>query len=60
VGQVVNLRRIGNPPAAPCGQGGKREKNRCASRRRITNPPQIHNLPHKLAKFVAARVEVNG
>ncbi|HMC61477.1 MAG TPA: hypothetical protein VKJ01_19960, partial [Candidatus Solibacter sp.] len=37
-GQFVNLRRIGNPPA-----GSMHNPNR-----RIANPPQLANLPHKL------------
>ena len=49
VGQVVNLRRIGNPPAAiwmvlPPARPGWLA---AASRRRINNPPQVNNLPHK-------------
>jgi hypothetical protein len=59
VGQVVNLRRIGNPPAEYCGNGrqrgplaaAKRGPLAAASRGRINNPPQIANqianLPHK-------------
>jgi hypothetical protein len=48
VGQVVNLRRIVNPPAA-----GPDEslRHRLQVGRRIANPPQIAkqiaNLPHK-------------
>jgi len=37
-GQVVNLRRIGNPPVGVTHAAG----------RRINNPPQVHNLPHKI------------
>jgi len=47
VGQVVNLRRIGNPPAEYCGHGYQHGPLAAASRRRINNPPQIANLPHK-------------
>jgi hypothetical protein len=50
VNQVVNLRRIANPPAAPGGQGCQHGLARCASRRRINNPPQINNLPHNLTE----------
>jgi len=51
VGQVVNLRRIGNPPAArfdepPRGRQQMHGRLAAASRRRINNPPQIANLPH--------------
>ncbi|HXB73512.1 MAG TPA: SCO family protein [Candidatus Acidoferrales bacterium] len=38
VGQVVNLRRIGNPPGGLARTAG----------RRISNPPQVNNLPHTL------------
>jgi hypothetical protein len=44
VGQVVNLRRIGNPPvasAADCLKIGTHIG------RRISNPPQDTILPHK-------------
>ena len=44
VGQVVNLRRIGNPPV---GSGIRLEAVRCAPIRRIANPPQDTILPHK-------------
>ena len=37
VGQIGNLRRIGNPPAGVVRAAG----------RRISNPPQVANLPHK-------------
>ena len=44
VEQVVNLRRIGNPPAeVPCKSSGVFG----GSAGRIGNPPQIANLPHK-------------
>jgi len=36
VGQLVKLRRIGNPPARVTSAAG----------RRIANPPQVGNLPH--------------
>jgi len=44
VGQVVNLRRIGNPPA-----GGLCESSGVLieSAGRIANPPQATSLPHK-------------
>jgi hypothetical protein len=44
VGQVVNLRRIANPPAA-----GAAECLGISTRigRRIANPPQDAILPHK-------------
>src|SRR5258708_1767600 len=48
VGQVVNLRRIGNPPVEPCGQATNASALAAASRGRINNPPQVNNLPHKL------------
>jgi hypothetical protein len=44
VGQVVNLRRIANPPA---GSGIRLEAVRYAPTRRIANPPQDTILPHK-------------
>jgi len=37
VGQIVNLRRIGNPPAGVMRAAGWR----------INNPPQVTNLPHR-------------
>ena len=44
VGQVVNLRRIDNPPAgAPCKSSGVLLN----SAGRIANPPQAASLPHK-------------
>jgi len=50
VGQIVNLRRIVNPPArcaasrfALCIRG----VSNCG--RRIANPPQVNNLPHSLS-----------
>jgi hypothetical protein len=36
VGQVVNLRRVGNPPGRPRAMVG----------RPIDNRPQVDNLPH--------------
>ena len=48
MGQIVNLRRIGNPPAlAPTSTAGLALE----IGRRIANPPQVANLPHK--KIVA-------
>jgi len=47
--QVGNLRRIGNPPAAPGGQGRQRGLARYASRRRINIPPQICKLGVRVA-----------
>jgi hypothetical protein len=38
VGQVGNLRPIGNRPVSNSG----------INRRRITNPPQVTNLPHTI------------
>jgi len=51
VGQVANLRRIGNPPAA-LSRSATATVAKCwrlaAHRgRRISNPPQVNNLPHK-------------
>ena len=43
VGQVVNLRRIGNPP----GGGSHALGFVLTVGRRVANPPQIDNLPHK-------------
>jgi len=44
VEQVVNLRRIGNPPAeVPCKSSGVFGR----SAGRIGNPPQIANLHHE-------------
>ena len=57
VGQIVNLRRIVNPPVAPGWQGRQRGTVRCASRRRMNNPPQVTNLvtnlPHKAVRIVS-------
>jgi len=46
VGQVVNLRRIGNPPGGsePVPALGAGDSN-CG--RRIANPPQFDKLPHR-------------
>src|SRR5450432_3980650 len=44
VGQIVNLRRIGNPPAGITRAAG----------RRIANPPQVGNLPHIFALLMLA------
>jgi len=47
VGQVGNLRRIVNPPGR-CGSEPVILAAWCAdSGRRIANPPQADNLPHK-------------
>jgi hypothetical protein len=47
VGQIANLRRIVNPPAR-CGSEPARLANSLARcDRRIANPPQVNNLPHK-------------
>jgi hypothetical protein len=54
VGQIVNLRRIVNPPAGPRGQCRKLGLARFASRRRIANPPQVNNLPHILVCLLIA------
>jgi hypothetical protein len=44
VRQLVKLRRIGNPPV-----GGAAECLRLGTHinRRINNPPQVANLPHR-------------
>ncbi|HXB74997.1 MAG TPA: hypothetical protein VNY05_42590 [Candidatus Acidoferrales bacterium] len=39
MGQVVNLRRIGNPPAGPYCNAANTCRLTAASRRRINNPP---------------------
>src|SRR5260370_35900053 len=52
VGQIVNLRRTVNPPAVL-----RSEPQRCSSGsrgRRIANPLQINNLPHKALRFFAS------
>jgi len=47
VGQIGNLRRIVNPPAR-CGSEPPVIAALPAScGRRIANPPQVNNLPHK-------------
>src|SRR5450432_4065677 len=45
--QVVNLRRIGNPPAATGGEAANTGGLAAASPGRINNPPQVGNLPHE-------------
>jgi hypothetical protein len=40
VGQVVNLRRVGNPPQPPLSKAAGP----------ISNRPQVANLPHHLQK----------
>src|SRR5450432_1432691 len=49
VGQVVNLRRTANPPAGSTRNVG----------RRIANPPQINNLPHKFRLHIFLILFVN-
>jgi len=52
VGQIVNLRRMVNPPAR-CGSERARVGGLLAGHgRRIANPPQVDNLPHKSALIV--------
>jgi hypothetical protein len=47
VGQVVNLRRIGNPPASHwAGRAGNADRLAAASRWRIAKLPQLAKLPH--------------
>jgi hypothetical protein len=47
VGQIGNLRRIGNPPADVQTAAGVLVGARS---RRINNPPQVTNLPHTRTK----------
>jgi hypothetical protein len=49
VGQVANLRRIGNPPARV--PENVPEVLVTAGSRRIHNPQQVDNLPHRLQAF---------
>jgi hypothetical protein len=47
VGQIGNLRRIVNPPRDAPASVPVVAALPAPSGRRITNPPQVNNLPHK-------------
>ena len=51
VGQIVNLRRIVNPPRAMRQRASPFGALSTRSGRRIANPPQVDNLPHIPASY---------
>jgi hypothetical protein len=46
-GRLLTCGGLANRLSSCAGNAAKRGPARCASRRRINNPPQIGNLPHK-------------